>query len=163
MTITATSHTADGGPWAYAARALQRRGIEIRSDTTHLVAASPGQVVLSDGERIAAETLVWAAGVLHSTLGARFGLPFDDRGRIIVGPTLQVEGRERIWALGDVARVPNAATGEPDQAMSQHALRQATGSRATCASLWAGGRCGRTHTERSGRRRRWVATAPSPR
>jgi NADH dehydrogenase len=108
----------------YAARALGRRGIEIRSDT-HLVAAGPGQVLLSDGERIATETLVWAAGVLPSTLGARFGLPVDDRGRIIVGPTLQVEGRERIWALGDVARVPNAATGGPDPAMSQHALRQA--------------------------------------
>jgi NADH dehydrogenase len=108
----------------YAARALQRRGIEIRSNT-HLVAAGPGQVLLSDGERIAAETLIWAAGVLPSTLGARFGLPLDDRGRIVVGPTLQVKGRDRIWALGDVARVPNAATGEPDPAMSQHALRQA--------------------------------------
>ena len=34
-------------------------------------------------------------------------------GAIVVGPTLQVEGHERIWALGDGARVPNLATPGP--------------------------------------------------
>ena len=40
--------------------------------------------------------------------------------------TLRVEGRERVWALGDCARVPNRATpGAFDPPTSQHALRQA--------------------------------------
>jgi NADH:ubiquinone reductase (H+-translocating) len=57
---------------------------------------------------------------------AGLGLPLDDRGRVVVGPTLRVEGREHVWALGDCAHVPNAATpGRPDPPTSQHALRQA--------------------------------------
>ena len=57
---------------------------------------------------------------------ADFGLPLDERGRVRVGPTLQVEGHANVWALGDCAAVPNAATpGQIDPPTSQHALRQA--------------------------------------
>jgi NADH dehydrogenase len=53
-------------------------------------------------------------------------MPLDERGRVVVGPTLAVEGRENVWALGDCARVPNEATpGRPDPPTCQHALRQA--------------------------------------
>ncbi len=109
----------------YAAELLARRGIEIRVETT-LEAVEPHAAVLSGGERVLASTVVWTAGVrAHPILGA-FGLPLDDRGRVRVGPTLQVEGMERVWALGDCARVPNEATPDrPDPPTSQHALRQA--------------------------------------
>jgi NADH dehydrogenase len=61
----------------------------------------------------------------HPLLG-EFGLPLDEKGRVVVGPTLQVEGRENVWALGDGARVPNEATPDhPDPPTCQHALRQA--------------------------------------
>src|SRR5215216_4193934 len=43
-----------------------------------------------------------------------------------VDGTLRVEGTEHVWALGDCAAVPNAATpGRVDPPTSQHALRQA--------------------------------------
>jgi NADH dehydrogenase len=59
-------------------------------------------------------------------MNERFGLPLDERGRIVVGPTLQVDGHSNVWALGDGARVPNASTpGEYDPPTCQHALRQA--------------------------------------
>jgi NADH dehydrogenase len=45
---------------------------------------------------------------------------------VIVDETLRVDGREDVWALGDCAGVPNAATpGRIDPPTSQHALRQA--------------------------------------
>jgi NADH dehydrogenase len=45
---------------------------------------------------------------------------------VIVDAALRVEGHERVWALGDGARVPNEATpGEFDPPTCQHALRQA--------------------------------------
>jgi NADH dehydrogenase len=54
------------------------------------------------------------------------GLPVDPRGRIVVGPTLRVDGRRDVWALGDCAAVPNAADRDrPDPPTCQHALRQA--------------------------------------
>jgi len=109
----------------YAAQELARRGVELRTSTT-LQRAEPGLVHLSDGEPIEAHTLVWTAGVKPNPGLMSLGLPLDERGRIVVGPTLQVEGREHVWALGDCARVPNAATeGAPDPPTCQHALRQA--------------------------------------
>jgi NADH dehydrogenase len=82
--------------------------------------------VLSDGDRIETSTVVWTAGVRANPANARFGLPLDERGRVQVEPTLQVEGMPHVWALGDGARVPNLATpGGFDPPTCQHALRQA--------------------------------------
>jgi NADH:quinone reductase (non-electrogenic) len=109
----------------YAARQLSGRGVDIRVETT-LSRVEPHAAVLSDGDRILTGTVVWTAGVRANPVNERLGLPLDDRGRIKVGPTLQVEGLENVWALGDGARVPNGATpGLYDPPTSQHALRQA--------------------------------------
>jgi NADH dehydrogenase len=109
----------------YAARELARRGVEIRTSTT-LESLDAGAATLSDGERIATHTLVWTAGVRAHPLLNQFGLPLDERGRVRVDPLLRVEGRERTWALGDCAAVPNGATPEHfDPPTCQHALRQA--------------------------------------
>jgi NADH dehydrogenase len=109
----------------YAAALLERRGVEIHVGTT-LEALEPHAAVLSNGLRILTSTLVWTAGVRAHPSAGTLGLPLDERGRLRVQPTLQVEGYERVWALGDCARVPNEATpGRPDPPTSQHALRQA--------------------------------------
>ena len=109
----------------YAARELAGRGVEIRTSTT-LTELTADEAALSDGERIPTHTLVWTAGVRANPLLSPFGLPLDDRGRVRVDRFLRVEGRERMWALGDCAAVPNAATPEHvDPPTCQHALRQA--------------------------------------
>jgi NADH dehydrogenase len=109
----------------YAARELARRGVDIRVNTT-LEAVEPHAALLSDGDRVLTSTVVWTAGVRANPLNHQLGLPTDDRGRVRVDPTLRVEGVPHAWALGDGARVPNAATpGEFDPPTSQHALRQA--------------------------------------
>jgi NADH dehydrogenase len=109
----------------YAAELLRRRGVEIHVNTT-LDALEPHAAILSNGTRILTSTLVWTAGVRANPALERLGLPLDERGRIKVGSTLQVEGHEDIWALGDGARVPNLTTPDhPDPPTSQHALRQA--------------------------------------
>jgi NADH dehydrogenase len=109
----------------YAAHELARRGVDIRTSTT-LESVDGHEAVLSNGERIPTATLVWTAGVQPVPVLAQWGLPLDDRGRVVVDGTLRVEGREDMWALGDCARVPNAATpGAFDPPTCQHALRQA--------------------------------------
>jgi NADH dehydrogenase len=109
----------------YAARQLDRRGVEMHV-STRLESADDRGVVLSDGTRIETSTLVWTAGVRASPVLGGLGLPLDDRGRVVVDEYLRVEGSEGIWALGDCAAVPNLATpGLPDPPTSQHALRQA--------------------------------------
>ena len=109
----------------YTHRYLERRGIEIHVGTT-LTSFDEREAVLSDGTRIPARTLVWAAGVRASPDLERLGLPLDERGRVLVDPTLQVTGSDDTWALGDGAAVPNARTpGRVDPPTCQHALRQA--------------------------------------
>jgi NADH dehydrogenase len=113
------------GLGTYAAKELARRNVDIRASTT-LERAEQGAVVLSDGERIPTETLVWTAGVKPSPWSGGLGLPLDERGRVCVDSRLRVEGHDHIWSLGDCARVPNEATpGTPDPPTCQHALRQA--------------------------------------
>jgi NADH:ubiquinone reductase (H+-translocating) len=109
----------------YAAEQLQRRGVDIRVETT-LREIEPHAAVLSDGDRIPTSTVVWTTGARPNPILARFGLPLDDRGRVKVDSTLRAEGLPNVWALGDCARVPNEATpGQADPPTSQHALRQA--------------------------------------
>jgi NADH:ubiquinone reductase (H+-translocating) len=109
----------------YAARELERRGVDIRVSTT-LESVDADGAVLSDGTRFETHTLVWTAGVTaHPTLAA-FGFPLDERGRVVVGPNLRVEERENVWALGNGARVPHETTPDhPHPPTCQHALRQA--------------------------------------
>lgn len=109
----------------YAARELWKRGVDIRVSTT-LDAVGDRSASLSDGTTLETETVVWTAGVKATPLAGHFGLPVDERGRVIVDETLKVEDRSNIWSLGDCARVPNRATpGEFDPPTCQHALRQA--------------------------------------
>jgi NADH dehydrogenase len=109
----------------YAARQLSGRGVDIRVGTT-LEAVEPHAAVLSDGDHILTSTVVWTAGVRANPANELFGLPLDERGRVKVEPTLQVEDLPHVWALGDGARVPNLATpGQFDPPTCQHALRQA--------------------------------------
>ncbi|HET7513390.1 MAG TPA: NAD(P)/FAD-dependent oxidoreductase [Gaiella sp.] len=109
----------------YTHRYLERRGIEIHVGTT-LASFDEREAVLADGTRIPARTLVWAAGVRPSPELASLALPLDERGRVPVDATLEVEGTEDVWALGDCAAVPNERTpGRFDPPTCQHALRQA--------------------------------------
>jgi NADH dehydrogenase len=109
----------------YTTKLLQKRGVDVRLETT-VDSIEGDAVTLSDGARIDTNTVVWTAGIRPNPLLGEFGLPLDDAHRVIVDEELRVEGRANVWALGDCARVPNAATpGRPDPPTCQHALRQA--------------------------------------
>jgi NADH:ubiquinone reductase (H+-translocating) len=110
---------------AYTERQLEDRGVEILTSTT-LTGVENGVGLLSDGGRLDAATVIWTAGSSANPLVASLGLPVDGSGRLLLRATLQVEDDDRVWAAGDCAAVPNAATpGRTDPATSQHALRQA--------------------------------------
>jgi NADH:ubiquinone reductase (H+-translocating) len=111
---------------AYATKHLTDDGIEIRSDT-RLDRVEEDAVVLSDGERIEAGTIVWAAGVEPHPLVKHLGLPLDERsGSLDVDEYLRAKGRQNIYALGDCAHVPNPKNERGfDPPTCQHAIRQA--------------------------------------
>src|SRR4051812_20196215 len=74
-----------------------------------------------DGSRVEPETLVGRAGVRANPTLVEWGLPLDERGRVKVDRFLRVEGRKRVWALGDCANAPNGASDRPDPPTCQHA------------------------------------------
>src|SRR6516225_2940473 len=111
------------GQWTL--RALRRRGVDVRLHT-RLASAALGAVLLDDGTELAAGTLVWAAGVRPSPLGAAAGLPVDQAGRIQVAADLAVTGVPGVFAAGDIAAVPDLSRpGEFCAPNAQHAVRQA--------------------------------------
>ena len=106
----------------YAKASMEARGVTFRL-MTRLVDARPGVVVLSDGE-LAAETLVWTAGVAPSPLLSTLPFTRDRRGAVVVDSTMAVPGQAGVWAVGDAAALTDARTGKPCPPTAQFALRE---------------------------------------
>jgi NADH:ubiquinone reductase (non-electrogenic) len=105
----------------YAIAALRRHGVEVRLDTS-VVEVTPTSVKLRDGTDIPSGLTVWSSGVKPPERLAHWGLPVDARGRLIVSPSLQVDGHPDIFALGDCA----AVQGHPLPTTAQVALQEGT-------------------------------------
>jgi len=102
---------------------LGRRGIDFRLSTS-VTEVRDDAVVLSDGDTIPCRTVCWTAGVKASPVAEQLGLELD-RGRIACDETMRVSGFDNVWALGDVAAVPDPARpGEACPPTAQHAIRQ---------------------------------------
>lgn len=56
-------------------------------------------------ERIHARTVLWAAGVQASGLGAKLGAALDRQGRVHVGATLSLPEHPEVFVVGDLAHV----------------------------------------------------------
>lgn len=107
----------------YAAGVLQRRGVNIRTNTA-VKSIRDDSLELPDGQRIMAQTIVVATGVVPSPLVTSLPIEKDRKGRALTEPTMRVKGRTDLWALGDCASIPDPA-GKPYPTLAQHALREA--------------------------------------
>jgi NADH dehydrogenase len=96
-----------------AARQLTQLGTTIRT-RSRVTAIDPDGVTVEDpsggeSQRIAARTVLWAAGVevepFGRALAAATGAPTDRAGRIIVGDDLTIPGHPEIFVVGDLAAV----------------------------------------------------------
>ncbi len=88
---------------AYAARALERIGVEVLTGAP-VTGIDAAGVTLGD-TRIEAATVIWAAGVVASPAARWVGAESDRAGRIRVAPDLSVPGLEGVFAIGDTAAV----------------------------------------------------------
>jgi NADH dehydrogenase len=81
---------------------LEERGVDVRLEVG-ISSVAAEHVVLSDGERIPARVVVWAAGVAGSPLAGSLGVPLARGRRIPVDEHLEVEGLDDVFAIGDIA------------------------------------------------------------
>jgi NADH dehydrogenase len=107
----------------FTVKLLSKRGIEFRLSTT-VSEVHEDHVLLSTGEKLTARTVVWTAGVRASPVATRLGLQLD-HGRIACDEFLRVRGFDNVWAIGDIAAVPDPARpGLACPPTAQHAIRQ---------------------------------------
>lgn len=86
---------------AFARRALERLGVSVWTDS--LVTGVEDGALRVGGERVEAETMLWAAGVAASPLGAMLGAPIDKVGRVKVERDLSAPGLQGVFVVGDLA------------------------------------------------------------
>ncbi|HZO02257.1 MAG TPA: NAD(P)/FAD-dependent oxidoreductase [Burkholderiales bacterium] len=82
---------------------LERLGVTVWAG--RLVTGVDADGVSLGAERVSANTVIWAAGVAASPLGANLGAPLDRAGRVRVAPDLSVPGHPEIYVAGDLAAV----------------------------------------------------------
>ncbi|WP_406317772.1 FAD-dependent oxidoreductase [Streptosporangium sp. NBC_01639] len=106
------------GPRPVIEAALAELGVRTRLGTS-LAAVDGEGAVLADGTRIAADAVVWTAGVLASPLTSQIPGDRDRLGRLVVDRWLRVS--DDVFAAGDIA----AAHADPDHHVlqsCQHAI-----------------------------------------
>ena len=99
---------------------LQRLGVTVRTNSI-VTNVSPG-VVSIGSESIRAETVLWAAGVSASPLGAALGAPLDRAGRVKVLPDLTIPGTPNVFVIGDLANLAGD-DGRPLPGVAQVAIQ----------------------------------------
>ncbi len=91
---------------AYAASKLQHNGVHLVLGTG-VSEVTADKVVLSDGTEIRTRTVVWAGGIQAPELTGKMGLPQGRGGRLTARSDLSVEGHPRVFAIGDMADIPD--------------------------------------------------------
>jgi NADH dehydrogenase len=86
-----------------ARRQLERLGVSVH--TGQAVTAIDALGVNLGERRIEARTVLWAAGVAASRLGAQLGAQIDRAGRVKVEADLSVPGYPEVFVVGDLAAV----------------------------------------------------------
>jgi NADH:ubiquinone reductase (H+-translocating) len=110
----------------HARHTLEHRGVEVITGVG-VERVEVDAVHLSDGRRIVAQTVVWAAGVRASPIAAMLDVPLTRGGRIAVEPDLSVESRPEIFAVGDIAAdkyVPLPQVAQPAIQGGRHVAAQ---------------------------------------
>ena len=101
---------------------LEKMGIVIKLNTR--VESYDGEVVrLNFGEKIPAQTLIWAAGVTGNLIK---GLPAEsiEVGRILVNPFNQVMGHSNVFTIGDIALMKSKEYPKGHPGVAQPAIQQ---------------------------------------
>jgi NADH:ubiquinone reductase (H+-translocating) len=120
-----------------ARRQLFDIGVEVRPLTLVEKLSADG-VQINGGEKIAARTIVWAAGNMASPLGESLGVPLDKQGRVVVHEDLSIPGHREVFVIGDQAHFAPGG-GAPLPGLSPVAMQQGRHVAGNIRALLAGG------------------------
>jgi NADH dehydrogenase len=107
-------------------RLLDQMGVEVRTSARVMKITAEG-LTLADGTFIAAELVVWAAGVkAPQILRELDGLEVNRINQLVVTPTLQTTYDPDVFAIGDCAACPRPGASTPVPPRAQAAHQQAS-------------------------------------
>ena len=106
---------------ASARRQLEDLGVDVRTGSM-VTRVDAESVTIGDDARIATRTVLWAAGVKASALGAALGAPTDRAGRVCVAADLSLPGRPEVFVVGDLAAIET--DGAPVPGVAPAAIQQ---------------------------------------
>jgi len=112
---------------ADAARAeLEALGVRVLT-SVKVTEVTSDAIVTDGGERIAADLRLWAAGVKGALPPAMDGLEISPGNQLVVRPTLQAKGDDRIFAIGDCCCCvpPGSDRPVPPRAQAAHQMASA--------------------------------------
>ena len=92
---------------------LQLEALGVQVWTGSPVTGLDARSVEVGADRLAARTVVWAAGVQGSPLARSLGVDLDRAGRVRVRPDLSVPGHPELFVIGDLASVEHEGPGIP--------------------------------------------------
>ena len=134
----------------FVTEALAESRVEVHT-LTQVVRLTEKSLTFSHGgteTEIETVAVVWAGGVQVSPLVQRLGVAKTRRGLILVDPTLQIQGHENVFALGDIAYYEDAT---PTLAgTAQLAFQQATLAARNVSALMKGEKLESKHFEELG-------------
>ncbi|MBR0788432.1 NAD(P)/FAD-dependent oxidoreductase [Bradyrhizobium manausense] len=110
------------GPRPVIEDALRKLGVETRVGVG-VSSLDEAGVTLSNGERIEAETVVWAAGIRAAPLTQQIPAERDNSGRLLVDRDLRVTSVPGVFATGDAAKAACDDAGNFALMSCQHATR----------------------------------------
>lgn len=90
-----------------AAKQLARLGVTVMTGSA-VTGCDQNGIALKDGSRIAAATIVWAAGVMASPAARWLKTESDRAGRVLVDAKLHPPGADNIFVIGDTAAATDA-------------------------------------------------------
>jgi NADH dehydrogenase len=93
----------------YAANALEKRGVDVRTGTA-VASVAPTRVTLKSGEELKAHTLVWGAGLQANDLVRSLGVELQRGNRVGVAADLTLPEHPEVYVVGDVAAITDAKT-----------------------------------------------------
>lgn len=108
---------------AYAQRQLEQRGVEVQLNT-RIKSAGRDFVESEHGERVAARTLIWTAGVTPNPIVEQLDCPKSKHDAIQVNGCCQVKAHPGVWSLGDCAEVPQPNGKGAYAPTAQNAMRE---------------------------------------
>ncbi len=110
------------GPRPLIEKALHDLGVETRVGAG-VAAVDAAGVVLTNGERIETNTVVWAAGFRAAPFAAQIPAERDNFGRLLVDRDLRVPEVPAVFATGDAAKAASDDDGHYALMSCQHATR----------------------------------------